>query len=481
MRGETAPGADAREDSLARGRGDSFRGALRAHLPAVLLLLVAAFALRLCFIFVAPRPSSWDGDLRYHKTAANLLAGNGYSFDSAPPYGPSIANSPGYPVFIVAVYAVAGPRTNAVRVAQAALDVLTCLLLAYVAFGLAPPGLKRRAAYAALALYGLLSWFTMVWTACMLAETLTLFFTALTLALCARGLERGRWAEWAGAGLACGLAILARPDSVLLAAAVGLFLAARFVRARSRAALLPAAGFCLAAALTRAPWTVRNYVAFGIFEPLASEYGCVTECFFPVGYLFWVRTWLRDETHFDYAFEPAWPTGVTAFDAAGLPRDAYDSEDERRRVLALIDRYNRDGRLTPELDADFRALGRERVRAAPLRFFLTLPLYRLASMWLTGFSTSRPTPYMMLLRVFSVVPLHLGAALAFALWRRGRPLMWLLLLVVLARSAFFGFHYAPETRYIVEAYPPVIAACAVTAAALWGYLSARLRRPGAGA
>ncbi|MBV8856089.1 MAG: glycosyltransferase family 39 protein [Acidobacteria bacterium] len=467
MRGETAPGARAPEDS--------FRRWLRAHRAAVLGLLLAACGLRLCLIFVAPHPSSWDGDVRYRNIAANLLAGHGYSFDTAPPYGPTIASSPAYPFFTAAVYAVAGTRTDAVRVAQAALDVLTCLLLAYVAFRLAPPGLRGRAAFAALAVYGFLSWFTLIWTACLLTETLTLFFTTLTLALCARGLERGRWGEWACAGLACGLAILARPDSVLLAAAVLIFLTARLLRRRSRAAAAAVAGFCLATALTLAPWTLRNYLVFGIFEPLASEYGCVAECFFPTGYLQWVRTWLKDETHFDYAFEPAWPTGATAFDAAGLPREAYDSEEERRRVIELIGRYNRDGRITPELDADFRSLARERVRAAPLRFFVGLPSYRLASMWLTGFSTHRPTPYVMLLRVFSVLPLHLCALAAFALWLRGRPLMWLLLLVVLARSAFFGFHYAPETRYIVEAYPAALAACAVTAAAAWGRLGARLR------
>lgn len=464
MRGETAPDAGAPPDS--------FRRLLRSHLPAVLALLLAAFGLRLFFIFVAPHPGSWDGDVRYRYTAANLLAGRGYSLETAPPYVPSMANAPAYPFFMAAVYAVAGPRTDAVRVAQAALDLLTCLLVAYVAFRLAPPGLKKRAAFAALAVYGFFSWFTLVWTACLLTETLTLFFVTLTLALSARGLERGRWGEWACAGLACGLAILSRPDSVLLAAAVLLFLGARLLRRRSRAAAAAAAGFCLAAALTLAPWTLRNYLVFGIFEPLANEYGCAAGCYFPTGYLHWVRTWLKDETHFDYAFEAAWPTGATAFDAAGLPRDAYASEDERRRVLALIDRYNRDGRLTPELDADFRALAWERVRAAPLRFFVRLPLYRLASMWLTGFSTHRPTPYMMLLRVCSVLPLHLAALLAFALWLRGRPLMWLLLLVVVVRSAFFAFHYAPETRYIVEAYPAALAACAVTAAAAWGYLSA---------
>ena len=190
MQAENPPGRPGRE---------SFRATLRAHLPAVLLLLAAALALRLLFIFAAPRPSSWAGDARYYVTAANLLAGNGYSWDESPPYGPSLANVPAYPFFIAAVYAVAGPRPDAVRVAQALLDLLTCLLVAYLSFSLAPPRLKRRAALSALAVYGLLSWFTMVWTTCLLSETLTLFLTALTAALCARALEVGRPKLWAAA------------------------------------------------------------------------------------------------------------------------------------------------------------------------------------------------------------------------------------------------------------------------------------------
>lgn len=467
MQGEKSSGAAARE---------SFRGLLRARLPAVLALLLAAFVLRLCFIFIAPRPSSWAGDSRYYVTASNLLAGKGYSWDEAPPYRPSLASVPAYPLFIAAVYAAAGPRPDAVRVAQAALDLLTCLLVAYLSFQLAPPALKRRAALAALAVYGLFSWFTLVWAACLLSETLALFLTTLTAALCATALERRRWHYWAAAGVACGLAVLTRPDSALLAAAVLLFLCARAVRVRTPSALAPAALFCLASALTLAPWALRNYLVFGVFEPLANEYGCPRGCYFPTGYLHWLRTWLGDETHFAYAFNPAWPPpGGHTFDPEGLPRDAYDSEEERRRVAGLIDRYNRAGHIAPDIDAEFRALADERVSRAPVRFFVTLPLYRLASMWLTGFSTSRPTPYVMLLRVLSVVPLLLGAALAFALWCRGRPLAWLLLLVLLVRSAFFAFHYAPETRYIVEAYPAVIAACGVTAAAAWAYAGNWLR------
>lgn len=478
------------ETPPARAQEESFRRLLRATLPAVLALLLAALALRLVFIFVLPHPASWAGDPRYYVTASNILAGHGYSLDREPPYRPSVANAPAYPLFIAAVYAFSGPRTDAVRVAQAVLDLLTCLLVSYVAFRLAPAALRRRAALAALAVYGLFSWFTFVWAACMLSETLVLFFYALTLALCARVLDeegrdeglrdKNRRAAWAPAGVACGLAVLTRPDSVLLAAAVLLFLFWRVARRRSRASLASAAAFVFALALTLAPWTLRNYLVFGVFEPLASEYGCPHGCYFPTGYLHWVRTWLKDETHFDYAFGPSFRPTEVSFDPAGLPPESYDSEQERQRLLGLIERYDRVGHITPDIDEDFRALAVERVRRAPFRFFVGLPLYRLASMWLTGFSTSRPTPYMMLMRVLSVLPIHLGAALAFALWRRGRPLMWLLLLVALVRSAFFGFHYAPETRYIVEVYPAAIAACAVTAAAAWHYLSGRLRVRGVG-
>jgi hypothetical protein len=38
--------------------------------------------------------------------------------------------------------------------------------------------------------------------------------------------------------------------------------------------------------------------------------------------------------------------------------------------------------------------------------------------------------------------------------------------VVAVRVLFFAFHYAPETRYIVEVYPPLIAACG---AAAWAW------------
>jgi len=455
----------------------SFLGLLRARSSFVVLILTLAFALRLAFIFAGPASESRTGDPRYYITASNLLAGNGYSRDEKAPYLPHRASVPLYAFFIAGVYAIAGQRPDAVRVAQAALDVFTCVLVAFLSFCLAPASLKHWAALAALIIYGLASWFTIIWTTCIYAETLTIFLTTLTLSLCALALDKGNKSLWAAAGLSCGLAILTRPDSVLLMMAVLLFLVGRAVVRRSRETFAILALFFLTTVITLAPWTARNYVVFGVFEPLASEYGCPRGCDFPTGYLHWVRTWLKDMTYFEYAFDPAWFPEKTFFDPTKLPPDAYDSEEERLRIAALTDRFNQAGRLTPEIDADFRALANERIRRAPLRFFIWLPLYRAASMWLTGFSTRHATPYVLLIRVFSVLPIHLGAILAFAIWTRRRPLAVLLILVVVVRTLYMAFHYAPETRYIVEAYPPVIAACGVAGAALWAYFRGAVIRP----
>jgi hypothetical protein len=239
---------------------------------------------------------------------------------------------------------------------------------------------------------------------------------------------------------------------------------------RKREGAVHLVSFCLAVALSLAPWVVRNYWSLGKFQPLASEYGCPQECYFPTGYLWWIRTWIKDETYFDYAFTPAWTPGGAFFDPGQLPRDTYDSEEERLRLLELMTRVNHARSITPEIDRDFRSLGNERIKQAPVRFFILLPVYRIASMWLTGFSTSHPKPYVLILRVLSVLPIHIGGILGLGfLWRR-HPLAMLLALIILVRTAFMAYHYAPETRYMAEVYPLVIAACGITAAAAWSYM-----------
>ena len=445
---------------------ESFVAFFGACLPKILLILLLALAVRVGFVIAFPDPLD---ETRYRPIAINILDGNGFSSDAKQPYSPSEAATPAYPLFIATMYAVVGRSVYAVTLTQAFIDLATCLLVAFLSFSLAPVRLKSSAALWALMIYGIFSWPTIVWVARVCAEPLTLFFTSITIVFCALALRDGS-KYWFGAGLACGLAILTRPDSVLLLLAIVLFLLIQLARERQQRVVSSLFLFCLASGFAIAPWVIRNYVSLGKFQPLASEYGQSRDAYFPTGYLWWVRTWIKDETYFDYAFNPAWFPESTFFDPERLPPGTYDSEEERVRLVGLLTRFNEARLITPDLDQEFRNLAYERIKRQPLRFFILLPLYRTSSMWLTGFSTSHPRAYMMILRALSVLPIHVGGILGIVLLWRRQPLAMLIALIVLVRTAFMAYHYAPETRYMAEIYAPVIAACGMTAAAAWSYM-----------
>ncbi|HSP63662.1 MAG TPA: glycosyltransferase family 39 protein, partial [Pyrinomonadaceae bacterium] len=409
-------------------------------------------------------PMPAGDETRYTTAATNMLAGRGFSNDTSPPYGPTEHVVPLYPLFIAMVYVVFGENNSAVRIAQGALDLLTCLLVAFIAFNLAPASLRGRAAIVSLTIYGCLSWFTVHWSRYILAETLALFLTTLAIAVAILAVRGSRWL-WLAVGAICGLALLTRADSVLLVSAFLLFLTFRVLQ-RGPYAFVSLLLFCLAVPAVLAPWVIRNYAALGKFQPLASEYGFARGGFMPTGYLWWIRTWMTDETY-AIAFRPAFVPSDRSFNPHELPDSIFDSPGERAQVLQLLEECQQRGQFTPEMSDRFRTIGNERIKRAPFRFLIWLPIKRVASVWLTGFSThNRPH---LLLRILFVLPILIGGVLGFAFFSRNQPLAQLLLLVILTRTIFLAYHYSPEARYIVEAYPAMIAACGVSGAAFWLY------------
>lgn len=207
-----------------------------------------------------------------------------------------------------AVYAVFGENNLAVRIAQSAIDVITCLLVAFVSFNLAPPSLRKLAGMSSLIIHGCLSWFTVFWTRYILAETLAMFFTMLAVAMSITALRGERW-RWLIVGGICGLALLTRADSVLLVFALALFLVFEIVRRRSSARVVNLLLFCSAIPLVLAPWIVRNYTSFDKFQPLSNPYGKPRGEYVPTGYYSWLRTWMTDFTY-AHAFDPVMIPGV---------------------------------------------------------------------------------------------------------------------------------------------------------------------------
>ncbi len=212
----------------------------RHLLPA----FVVGLSLRLYFIWHFP---FYSGDTAYYEELArNWLYHGVYGLYSHGQLLASDLRAPGYPAFLAMICSVAGAGRTAVMLAQAILDLATCLLAAGIAVRLAVDASEEdRGRVAALALWlTAVCPFTANYAAVPLTEVLATFFTALAILLllspaCDRigvllsnsELLRGV-RIWFFAGLAVGLGTLVRPETPLLLFAA---LAALWLRFRRSA------------------------------------------------------------------------------------------------------------------------------------------------------------------------------------------------------------------------------------------------------
>src|SRR6267143_4949221 len=97
--------------------------------------LFGGLLLRLFFIWRFP---FYSGDTAYYEELArNWLYHGVYGFYSHGQLLPSDARTPGYPAFLAIIYFLASPGRKAVMLAQAILDLATCVLAAGIAARLA--------------------------------------------------------------------------------------------------------------------------------------------------------------------------------------------------------------------------------------------------------------------------------------------------------------------------------------------------------
>ena len=163
-----------------------------------------------------------------------------------------------------------------------------------------------------------------------------------------------------------------------------------------------------------------------------------------------------------------WNVPGVAIDGNNLPARAFDSPEQRQRTLDLLARYNQAQELTPELDAQFAELAKERIRGRPFCYYVWLPAVRIVDMWLrprTELLQSDPRwwefnddPRWSAVAVgFGIVNLVYVAAAVTGLSKR--PAMactGLFVVFVVLRSLFLGTLENPEPRYTLECYPVAI-------------------------
>jgi hypothetical protein len=224
----------------------------------------------------------------------------------------------------------------------------------------------------------------------------------------------------------------------------------------------------LLALMPFAAWSWRNWQVFHVFQPLAPRYANDPGQTAYSGWERWVKSWCLD---FVSTSEIYWNDTL---EINKLPSRAFDSPAQYAETARLAADYNLKTELTPELDARFGKLADERAAAHPLRFYLWLPLGRMADMWLRPRVENLPidldwwvyknhraeTRFSWAYVGLNALYLLLGVA---GLWLR--PRFWLpMLAYMLLRSALLMTITTPEARYTLECFPMLFALGGV---ALW--------------
>ncbi len=445
----------------------------------VLLALLAGAALRLWFVWAYPETG---GDtLIYGGIAKNWILHGVYGV-SAPgePLHPTLIRLPGYPLFLRLCFWLFGiEHYLPVMLIQVAVDLVTCLLIA----GFAGRIWNERAGLWALWLAALCP-FTANYTAAPLTETLELFCIALAFYALPRFLDAPGW-KWAlTLAFAWSYAALLRPDGPLLAVvlcpAMVFYGRRRWGAGRMmRWAILGG----LLSILPFLPWTRRNWKTFHVFQPLAPRYAVDPGESTDPGFNRWTKTVCAD---FACTWDVYWNANSDPIDPASLPSRAFDSAEQYRQTVHLLDAYNNDCcEITPQMDASFAALAAERIRSHPLRYSVELPVARLADMWL------RPRTEMLWIEVrwwqfeehegetefaWAYAALNLAYLVVALIGFLKRPrYRGAILAFVVLRCLLLLTLEAPEPRYTLECFPPLIALAGMALAGRAGSLE-----PGSG-
>jgi len=435
----------------------------------VVLALASGLVLRL---WMLKQYFELSGDpLVYGGLAKNLLLHGRYALSwGGGELAPTLIRLPGYPLFLALCFRLFGME-NYVSAAwvQIGLELAGCLLLADFARRIAPSALSRRAGQCTLWLAALCP-FTAMYAVQPLTEALTLFAIALALWSMACFRTRPGWPAALCFTFAVTFAALLRPEGVLVALALAPAMLMGVGRGKGDSAI-SAKEFarmvvvCVLLALAPfAAWSWRNWHVFHVFQPLAPRYANDPGQQSNPGWERWVKSWCLD---FVSTAEIYWNVPGDTLEIDKLPARSFDSPAQYAETASLAADYNLKTELTPEIDARFGKLGDERIASHPLRYYIWLPLGRMADMWLRPRTDNLPidldwwnykkhedeTCISWAYAGLNALYLLLGVA---GLWLR--PQFWRAMLAyILMRSALLTMIAAPEMRYTLECFPMLFA------------------------
>ncbi|MFA5339151.1 MAG: glycosyltransferase family 39 protein [Candidatus Omnitrophota bacterium] len=235
----------------------------------VISIALAIFAIALLprlYVALSDRQVFTPDSIYYNGLAGNILEGKGFSVGGKP----TTFKEPFYPFFLAAVYHIFGNNYAAVKVIQAIIGALTCVIIFMIA---------RRLFDAKTAVLGaLIGCFYPAFirtTELMITELLYTFLLISIIFFLLRYIQGGGYGNLAFCGAALGIASLTRSVIVLLPVFILLLAGKIFLsQARSVKKYIISAAILLAFfILPIAPWTVRNWKVAHRFIPISTTMG----------------------------------------------------------------------------------------------------------------------------------------------------------------------------------------------------------------
>jgi hypothetical protein len=339
--------------------------------------LAAGLALRLWFLH-HPMPADPDTDV-YAEMGHNLFHHGIYGTTADGEIDPTLIRLPGYPIFLSGVFALFGEGNfTAVLLTQIGFDLLGCWLIA----SFVRENVSERAGSIAIFLAALCP-FTAAYSAQALTECLSIFAVSLALWACGgvlRAQQENRTDRSAMlfAALGMALAVLLRPDGALAGVAVvAAILWYAWKQGRWMRGMKTVLLCSLLAVLPLVPWTIRNWRTFHVVQPLAPRRVNDPGERVYYGFYRWMNTWSVDIVSTGNVY---WKVYSEAIDVNDLPSRAFDSPAQRAETAEILAEHNVINTLTPELDAKFDALARERIQAHPFKCLVWVRVLRVVDM-----------------------------------------------------------------------------------------------------
>ncbi|MFC1698990.1 ArnT family glycosyltransferase [Candidatus Omnitrophota bacterium] len=228
----------------------------------LVVIVTLSFLLALFFYKGSGHPIKGDAQ-QYNIIAQNLLRHRAYSLSPGPPYLPTTLREPGYAFFLAFLIWLFKGNYVAIYGTQVVLYLLTVVLVYYLSAKILGKGIAR--------------WVTLLTGLCptlanypgyLLSETLFTFLIILFMLAILRAVEVNRTAWYICSGLLLGLCALTKCITVLLFVPIafcGVLYSGNinlFFRKYAKNFVI----FVVTFLVIVAPWSIRNYAAFGKFS-----------------------------------------------------------------------------------------------------------------------------------------------------------------------------------------------------------------------